>query len=144
QGREADGSREQHRDEPALGRGRLTRSRNRRVCDEGRPALAAEALAGLVRGAAGRAGGREGPSAFRAELAPLPVLGPAARTEHWLFRSLVRQQSASSAALEVLELPLDPGCDVVLANVGADRLEPLTPLGRRHRQRSVNRLRLSG
>ena len=47
-----------------------------------------------------------------------------------------RSRSASCASIQSVE--------VVLAHAGADRLDPPPPLARLHRQRGVDRLRLTG
>ena len=81
QGREADEVGEQHGDEPALGR-RLRPRRGGNLGCQRRAAVAAEGVAGLVGGAAGRAGERERRAAAGAELPAGAVLGRAGGTDH--------------------------------------------------------------
>ena len=84
-GREADEVGEQDGDEAALGRRsrcHSSRTGGTRGGAQARPTLPAEPLAGLVRGATGRAAVRERRAALGAELAAFAVLGAAAGAGH--------------------------------------------------------------
>src|SRR4051794_21925914 len=64
--------------------------------------------------------------------------------ERSLTSGTLSLRDARDAAVEVGELPLDPGRDVVLAHVSTDGLEALPPLRLRHRKCAAQRLRLVG
>src|SRR4051812_38983746 len=49
----------------------------------------------------------------------------------------------AGGTVEILELRLDPRLEVVLADVGADRLDAVPPLLGRELERDVQRLRLA-
>src|SRR4051812_12728556 len=62
-----------------------------------------------------------------------------------MANALVGGRAGSAGrAIEIFELRLDPGLEVVLAHVGADGLYALPAILRRQLERHVERLRLAG